>query len=88
MIPFRILMTWVYRNSRSLFVAVLMHASYTGGQVLLEPSNVSHTDSLLWWGLVGAGLAIVAGIVIGLTTTSAPRSPHCWRVELPPERCA
>ena len=66
MIPFRILMTWVYRNSRSLFVGVLMHASYTGGQVLLEPINVSHTDSLLWWGLVGAGLAIVAGIVIVL----------------------
>lgn len=37
-------MTWVYRNTGSVFVAVLMHASYAGGQVLLEPINASQIE--------------------------------------------
>jgi uncharacterized protein len=28
--PYRILMTWVYSHTRSLFLAILMHASFTG----------------------------------------------------------
>lgn len=66
MIPFRILMTWVYRHTGSVLVAVLMHASYTGGQLLLGPINASQTENLLWWGLLGVGLAIVACTVIAL----------------------
>jgi membrane protease YdiL (CAAX protease family) len=63
MVPYRVLMTWVYRHTGSLFIAALMHAAYTGGQVLLEPSGAGQIESLLWWGLLGIGLWMAVGIV-------------------------
>lgn len=57
---YRILMTWVYSRTQSLFVAQLMHASYTGWLMTLSPS-ITFSESPLWqivftaclWGLVG-----------------------------------
>jgi membrane protease YdiL (CAAX protease family) len=63
MVPYRVLMTWVYRHTRSLLVGVLMHTAYTGGQALLQPGAASHTESLLWWGLLGAALTVLVGLV-------------------------
>lgn len=45
--PYRILMTWVYVNTRSLLLAVLMHASYTGWLLVLFPTT-SFAQGLLW----------------------------------------
>lgn len=45
--PYRILMTWVYRNTESVLLAVLMHASYTGWLLVLFPAT-SLTQSLSW----------------------------------------
>lgn len=44
---YRILMTWVYANTRSLLVAQLMHASYTGWLFVLSPA-ASFNQNLLW----------------------------------------
>jgi membrane protease YdiL (CAAX protease family) len=63
MVPFRVLMTWVYRHTSSLLLGVLMHATYTGGQFLLEPMGASQTENLTWWALLGLGLWLVVGIV-------------------------
>jgi uncharacterized protein len=63
MVPYRVLMTWVYPHTRSVLLAVLMHAAYTGGQVLLEPGGTGQTQDLLWWGLLGIALGVVAGLV-------------------------
>ena len=35
---YRLLMTWVYANTQSLLLAVLMHASYTGWLFVLYPA--------------------------------------------------
>jgi membrane protease YdiL (CAAX protease family) len=43
--PYRILMTWVYLNTKSVLLAVLMHASYTGWLLVLFPA-ASLTQSL------------------------------------------
>jgi uncharacterized protein len=62
---YRMLMTWVYSHTRSLLLAQLMHASYTGWLFVLSPA-ASFDQNLLWqtlfavsvWGLV-AGVALV-----------------------------
>lgn len=69
MVPFRVLMTWVYRHTGSLWLAILMHASYTGGQVLLEPQAVGQIEKLVWWGVLGIGLWLMAGLVVVIDRT-------------------
>ena len=61
--PYRMLMTWVYSNTKSLLVAILMHASFTGWLLVLFPTT-SLTQSLYWqsafalalWGMVAVVL--------------------------------
>ncbi len=45
--PYRMLMTWVYSHTQSLFLAILMHASFTGWLLVLLPMT-SFTQSLFW----------------------------------------
>jgi membrane protease YdiL (CAAX protease family) len=45
--PYRILMTWVYRNTGSVLLAALMHASFTGWLLVLFPAT-SLAQSLSW----------------------------------------
>jgi uncharacterized protein len=62
---FRVLMTWTYSHTRSLLLAQLMHASFTGGQGLLGPAVPATTVGLLWYALFTAVLWMaVAAIVL------------------------
>jgi hypothetical protein len=65
LVAFRIFMTWIYDETRSLPLAMLMHAGFTGGQSLLWPS-VSPEEELVWYGAFAGALWIVVAIVIGL----------------------
>lgn len=58
---YRILMTWVYSHTQSVFLAQLMHASYTGWLIVLSPAT-PNTD-LLWEAIFAATLWILVGIV-------------------------
>lgn len=61
---YRVLVAWAYRHTGSLLLAQLMHASFTGGQALLEPRAASVTEGLLWYGVFAAALwIVVAGVV-------------------------
>lgn len=60
---YRLLMTWVYQNTGSLLVAQLMHAFYTGTQVVLTPAATSFTEGLLWKSILAACLFLFAAIV-------------------------
>jgi hypothetical protein len=60
--PYRVLMTWVHANTRSLLLAMLMHASYTGWLLVLFPITTP-TQGIVWQAALAAGLwALVAGI--------------------------
>lgn len=59
---YRILMTWVYANTRSVLLAQLMHASYTGWQYAFSP-GASFSQNLLWQGLFALGLWALVGLV-------------------------
>jgi membrane protease YdiL (CAAX protease family) len=52
---YRVLMTWVYANTRSLLLAVLMHAAYTGWLMVIFPATSSQ-QSLLWQAAFAASL--------------------------------
>lgn len=67
LIAFRVLMTWVYGRSRSVVLAALMHATFTGSQVLLWPATRSSSAELIWYGAFAISFAVVATIVILVT---------------------
>jgi uncharacterized protein len=60
---YRILMTWVYANTGSVLLAILMHAGYTGWLFVLFPAT-SHEQGLLWQGAFAGGLWLLAALVI------------------------
>ena len=60
---YRLLMTWVYDRAHSLLFGMLMHATFTGSQLLLWPAAPPALE-LLWYGLYAAVLwAAVAAFV-------------------------
>jgi membrane protease YdiL (CAAX protease family) len=63
----RVLMTWVYARSRSVLLAAVIHAAFTGSQTLLWPASRSPTVELIWYGTFAIALAVVATIVILVT---------------------
>ena len=58
---YRILMTWVYSHTRSVFLGQLMHASYTGWLIILSPTT-PNTD-LRWEAIFAIILWVFVGIV-------------------------
>jgi uncharacterized protein len=63
LIAWRVLMVWVYENTKSGIVAQLMHFSYTGSLMLFVPTLSRTDDALVYAVLTGAlwiGVAIVA----------------------------
>jgi len=62
---FRVLMVWVYDRTRSVFVAILMHASITGSVLILDPAAISGTAALTYsFALAAAVWAAVAVVAL------------------------
>jgi uncharacterized protein len=59
LVPYRVLMTWVYARTGSVLVAICMHASYTGWQGALAPAT-EQPQSFVWQ----IALAVALGIVV------------------------
>ena len=57
---FRVLMVWVYDRTGSLLVALLMHASLTGGTLILQPADVAGMLGVMY----NLALTVVLWIVI------------------------
>jgi membrane protease YdiL (CAAX protease family) len=70
---YRMLIAWAYRQTGSLLLAQLMHAGFTGGQVLLTPTLSPSNSGLLWYAAFAAGLWLIVGCVMLLE--SARRVP-------------
>lgn len=60
---FRVLLVWVYENTESLFVAQLMHASFTGSQGLLVPT-LAPGGHFVWYSLFTLVLWALVGVLI------------------------
>jgi uncharacterized protein len=62
LIPYRILMVWVYDRTQSVLVVMLMHAPLAAGQLILLPSVITGERAVIFdlvfasalWGVVAA----------------------------------
>jgi membrane protease YdiL (CAAX protease family) len=61
---YRVLMVWVYDRTKSLLVAMLMHASLTGFVLfILMPPETSGIDLFRWYFLFATALWVVVAVV-------------------------
>jgi hypothetical protein len=60
---FRVLMVWVYDRTHSIFVAMLMHASFTGSLLILNPLDLSGANLEIYSFALAAVLWIVVAVV-------------------------
>lgn len=67
---YRMLMTWVYANTQSLLLAVLMHASYTGWLFVLYPA-APVGQGMIWQATFAVALWVVVAAV-------AAGNEHRW----------
>ncbi|MDH3492469.1 MAG: CPBP family intramembrane metalloprotease [Acidobacteriota bacterium] len=72
MTAMRVLLVWIYRNTGSLLLAQLTHASSTGFLVMLGPA-VSPANEMIWFAVYAVVLWIPALIVIAKFGTSLGR---------------
>ncbi len=68
---YRLLMIWVYANTHSLLLAVLMHASYTGWLVVLYPTT-SVEQGLVWQTAFAVALWLALAVVMLLFVHREP----------------
>jgi uncharacterized protein len=64
--PFRIIMTWVYEHTASLFIAILMHASLDVFWILSTPNDLTGQQRVIWyivWAAILWGVVAAIGIV-------------------------
>ena len=45
----RFFIIWIYNHTGSLLLALLTHASFTGSQLILTPSRLNGTETILWY---------------------------------------
>lgn len=59
-------MVWLYDRTASLFVAILMHASLTGGvAMILMPPGISGVPLSIFYAVFTAALWVVAAVTAG-----------------------
>src|ERR1700719_58387 len=69
MTAMRVLICWLYLNTKSVLIAQLTHISSTGSLVIFSPPAVSARQEVLWYALYGVALWLVVLIVVKKFTT-------------------
>ena len=64
MTAMRVLIAWIYTNTKSLLLAQLMHVSSTGSLVLFGAARVTAAQEAIWYALYGILLWIAVAIII------------------------
>jgi uncharacterized protein len=64
MTAIRVLICWLYTNTKSVFISQLMHISSTGSLAIFSPPAVSARQEVIWYALYGLALWIVVLIVV------------------------
>lgn len=75
---FRVLMVWVYDRTESLFVAMLMHASFTSSLLMLNPLGLAGAELQIYSFALAGVLWIFVGVVTMNTRRLLPRQT-LWR---------
>ena len=64
MTAMRVLIAWIYTNTKSVLLAQLMHVSSTGSLVLFSAARVTAAQEAMWYALYGTVLWVAVGIVV------------------------
>jgi membrane protease YdiL (CAAX protease family) len=64
MTAMRVLIAWLYANTKSVFLAQLMHVSSTGSIVAFSPVAVTARQETIWYGIYAGVLWTVAVLVV------------------------
>jgi membrane protease YdiL (CAAX protease family) len=64
MTAMRVLIAWIYTNTKSVLLAQLMHASSTGSLVIFSAARVTAAQEAMWYALYGTVLWAAVGIVV------------------------
>ena len=62
MTAMRVLIAWIYTNTKSVVLAQLMHASSTGALVVFSPAGVTAGQETTWYAVYAMTLWIIVGI--------------------------
>jgi len=62
-VALRVLIVWVYSNTESVFLAILMHASSTGFYGILISTTMSPINWVIFYNVYGLALCAVAAVV-------------------------
>jgi hypothetical protein len=73
LLPYRVLMTWVYEQTGSLLVGMLMHAALTASVRIFDPLAISGVPILIYNLALGAVLWLAVLAAILWRPTSKPR---------------
>ena len=60
----RVLIAWIYTNTKSVLLVQFMHVSSTGSLVLFSAARVTAAQEAMWYALYGTALWIAVGIVV------------------------
>jgi uncharacterized protein len=66
MTAMRVLIGWVYTNTRSVLLAQCMHASSTGALVVFSPPKVNAAQEALWYGVYAVALWITLFMIVAI----------------------
>jgi hypothetical protein len=66
MTAMRVLIGWIYTNTKSVVLAQLMHASSTGSLVIFSPGGVTAGQETMWYAVYAVALWLVVGMVAAL----------------------
>ena len=64
MTAMRVLIAWIYTNTKSVLLAQLMHVSSTGSLVIFSAARVTALQEAMWYALYGTVLWAAVGIVV------------------------
>jgi membrane protease YdiL (CAAX protease family) len=63
MIAMRVLIAWLYSNTKSVLVCQLMHVCSTGSLVIFSPPRVNAAQEAFWYASYAAALWLVVGLL-------------------------
>jgi uncharacterized protein len=75
MTAMRVLIAWIYTNTKSVLLAQLMHISSTSSLVLFGPARVTAAQEAMWYALYGTVLWIAVGVVVKIFGRCLERRP-------------
>ena len=78
MTAMRVLICWIYTNTKSLLMAQVMHISSTGSLVIFGAPRVTAAQEAIWYGLYGVALWLVVAIVATMYGKRLVRLNHLF----------